>query len=414
MKFPPTDTRLAPLLERVRPGRCEVWPHAFDLDRFWTDPPSVETLTVTYRAERSINNHLTLHAALGQADTVAGFDELVHVSLSDPVALAPVVIPKPWGEEIWFTGIEARGESSVAGVGGQIPLSVYLALAPERLCGGVPPTLLKILAPMAEAVRGDLYFEVHDTKKEVYVVTGVDKDAWPSAKGQMRFGMNQDLRHQLGDARFRAAYLEAVKTYESVRRAIDDGPPGDDREALKEQEVAARNAMNNFTGTAELAVGDVVVVPTWLPHSLQHGVRVVEFQTPSYERHILSFAQKVQTQDHWDTDRVIDEIRLDQPPLAVLELVEPAVERIVQFDDFGAWRVRLEAGSSWPLPTHIPYAIVMAVAGTATLGGLTLETEQAAFMPGVALSESHDSTNANTITNKTTDTATILIAAPDL
>src|SRR5690606_35807905 len=125
------------------------------------------------------------------------------------------------------------------------------------------------------------------------------------------------------------AYGAAVKRYEAVRRAIDallDEKKQQQGMALS-QPVAAhqlklwinelsqvaeyqhliefekeyKQAMNSFIALQPLAVGDVVTVPRLVPHALQHGVRVVEFQTPVYERKILSFGQKVLTQEHWDT-----------------------------------------------------------------------------------------------------------------
>ncbi|NJN51182.1 MAG: hypothetical protein HC809_04765, partial [Gammaproteobacteria bacterium] len=77
-----------------------------------------------------------------------------------------------------------------------------------------------MLDPHAEPVRGDLYFELHDTKREVYVVTHIDPTAWPGGRGGIAFGMNQVLRNACGDdVRFRRDYIDAVARYEAVRRA---------------------------------------------------------------------------------------------------------------------------------------------------------------------------------------------------
>jgi len=32
-----------------------------------------------------------------------------QIALDAPVALQSIAIPKPWGQEIWFSGSEARG-----------------------------------------------------------------------------------------------------------------------------------------------------------------------------------------------------------------------------------------------------------------------------------------------------------------
>ena len=143
--------------------------------------------------------------------------------------------------------------------------------------------------------------------------------------------------------------------------------------------------MNAFTGTRRLAVGDVVLVPTWTPHALQHGVRVVEFQTPSYERYIISFNQKVLTQDGWDSAKAIGQLSLDPPPEPDLQAVAPGVERIASFADFGVWRASVKAGGRFALPRHVPYALCLAARGTIHIGPLALDTEMACLLPKAAL-----------------------------
>ena len=83
-----------------------------------------------------------------------------------------------------------------------------------------------------------------------------------------------------------------------------------ERETLKN-----RRSMQAFTGSRALRKGDVVQVAPHVPHSLQQGVQVFEFQTPTYERNIISFNQKVLTQDHWDSDYAIEQrCRWKLPP----------------------------------------------------------------------------------------------------
>ena len=222
-------------------------------------------------------------------------------------------------------GIEERGESRVHTDGGELPLSKYLDAAGIA----APVILLKVLDPHPEPVRGDLYFEVHEHKREVYVVTAVDRGAWPDGKGRIRFGMSQDMRRRFADdGEFRAAYLAAVREYEGTRRSIDRGDA-----VMAEDEARKRAAMDAFTNLKSLRPSDVVVVPTWTPHALQHGTRVVEFQTAAYERYIISFAQKVLTQDGWDSERAIARLRLDPPADPAFEEVAPRVDRIASFDD---------------------------------------------------------------------------------
>ncbi len=393
ISYPDSDRALDQALT-ARAGETAELEHTIALERRWRTPPDTLTLAPRYRLIRN-DGRDRIRVSLGEHT----------LYLDDPVRLAPVHVAKPWGREIWLTGIEARGESRVRTAAGELPLSQYLALAPRRLVNRNPLVLLKILDPRPDPVLGDLYFEAHEEKREVYVVSHVDPQAWPDGSGRIRFGMNQRLRAQYDDdGRFRADYLAAVRAYERVRRAIDAGEA-----VAPELERQRRAEMDAFTELRELAVGDVVVVPTWLPHSLQHGVRVIEFQTPTYERYIISFAQQVVTQDHWDTETAVARMRLDAPPLPQFERVADGVEKIVSFEDFRVWRVTLAPGAELKLPRHPSYAVCVGVRGTVTLGPLALEPEQAALVPTVALR----GTTAR-LRNTTEQPAIALVAAPEL
>lgn len=368
------------------------------LPRRWRAPPDELSLEVDYTFRRD-RHGIRIEARLGAH----------RLLLDEPVRLGAVDVGKPWGREIWFTGIEARGESTVETGAGALPLSQYLALAPQRLTGRRPLVLLKVLDPRPEPVLGDLYFEVHEQKREVYVVTHVDRGAWPDGRGAIRFGMNPALRRRYADDdAFRRDYLDAVRRYEAVRRALDAGDA-----SRAHEEPALRAAMDAFSDVRSLEVGDVVVVPTWLPHALQHGVRVVEFQTPTYERYILSFAQKVLTQAHWDTEVGVARMRLDVPEPPRFEPVAPGAERIVAFDDFRVWRIVLPGDGRFTLPDHPSYGLCMVVQGEVGLGGLRLGAEQAAFVPRAALAGPRRAELA-TLVNDSREPAVVLLAAPDL
>ena len=305
----------------------------------------------------------------------------IKIDPSAPVKLEPVAIAKPWGREIWHSAIEARGESTVRTAAGSVPLSQYLEAAGIE----APVVLLKVLDPDPTPVLGDLYFEVHERKRELYVVTAIDPTAWPDGCGRIRLGMNQARRRTYGnDAAFRAAYLEAVRAYERERRAIDRGErPSGDAEREK------RALMEAFTAWSPLRIGDVVTLPPWMPHALQHGVRVVEFQTPTYERRIISFAQRVVTQGHWDSEEAIARMSLDPPPSSSFEEVAPGVERVAAFDDFGVWRAALLPHRPVALPPDAPYALCMAIGGAVQVGDLRLAAEQACLVPRASL-QRHD------------------------
>ncbi|MDE0272362.1 MAG: hypothetical protein OXP11_14280 [Gammaproteobacteria bacterium] len=305
----------------------------------------------------------------------------IKIDPSAPVKLEPVTVAKPWGREIWHSAIEARGESAVRTAAGSVPLSRYLEAAGIK----APVILLKVLDPHPTPILGDLYFEVHERKREVYIVTAIDREAWPDGHGRIRLGMDQARRQSYGnDDAFRAAYLAAVRAYERERRAIDAGerPSG----AAEQQR---RAAMEAFTACAPLQVGDVVTVPPWTPHALQHGVRVVEFQTPTYERRVISFAQKVLTQGHWDSEDAIARMSLDPPQQTPFEPVAPGVERIAAFDDFGVWRAALDPHRPTALPADAPYALCMAIGGAVQVGGLRLDAEEACLVPRASLQRTH-------------------------
>ncbi len=312
-----------------------------------------------------------------------------------PIGLAPLSIPKPWGREIWYTGIEERGVCCfVDEFGGETPIP-WLQLATAGILGpaDTPPVLLKILDPLPEPVRGDLYFELHHEKREVYVVTHVDSGAWPDGVGAIRYGFSPERIEAAGGEReFRQQYLEAVKAYEVVRRSIDALPADQSvGAALLDQEHDLREQMNAFTHLRPLRAGDVVKVPLLLPHSLQHGVRTVEFQTPVYERQIISFAQEVLTQSHWDTEEAVEQMSLIAPAEEALDVVQSregvTIERIVSFEDFKAYRVSLASGARWQPSFESSYGLLMSVAGEVTLGELSIAPEQAVFVPAAACRE---------------------------
>ena len=297
----------------------------------------------------------------------------MNIDPSAPAQLVPVTVAKPWGREIWHSAIEARGESAVLASGRRLPLSRYL----KAVGLDDPVILLKVLDPDPTPVQGDLYFEVHEHKREVYIVTAIDAKAWPAGQGRIRLGMDQARRQSYGnDEAFRAAYLDAVQAYERERRAIDTGerPPG-------KAESEKRALMEAFTACAALQVGDVVTVPPWTPHALQHGVRVVEFQTPTYERRIISFAQQVRTQGHWDSEEAIARMSLDPPPPPSFQQVASGVERIAAFDSFNVWRVALHPSRATAPPVDAPYALCMAIDGPVRVGDLRLDAEQACIVP---------------------------------
>lgn len=367
-------------------------------------------------------------------DTIADRLDVPVFDLVGPALLEPVYIAKPWGREIWFTGIEQRGVSRIGDGRSTIPLPWYLHAAPRHLASGRHETinLLKILDPLPEPLLGDLYFELHRQKQEVYVVTAIDRAAWPEGRGAIRLGFDPEVRDSYGsDGEFRAAYRDAVFRYREVRLQIDalidrmreeEGialnypvEPGVQRrwmtavpEPLRAREQALRVAMESFTRLWPLQVGEVVQVPLQTPHALQHGVRTVEFQTPVYERKILSFGQKVLTQSDWDTDEAVAEMKLDVTTLSRCDVLAQEedwqLERIVTFDDFVVDRLSLKPAAEWCLEPGGEYCLLMAVGASFAVGKLSLAHERACFVPAARTTVG--------CRNLGTEPAALLIARP--
>ncbi len=370
----------------------------FSLAQYWLEDSPAIDLVALYLAdgEGGVAAYSVSNAFDQPADEMSGEAQFrswcdaasTPMLVPDNVlGLSPHIEPKPWGREVWFSGVERRGLSQFRSGDLALPIPWVLAAmpgshVPERL------VLLKILDPLAEEVRGDLYYELHREKREVYVVTHVDTGAWPDGTGYIRYGFNQELRAEYrDDEAFRTAYLTAVDAYEAVRRTIDSQQDAGEEsaEALYQEERELRAAMNRFSAMRPLQVGDVVSVPLDTPHSLQHGVRTIEFQTPVYERLILSFAQKVLTQDHWDTRAAMAVAHLDTPQEPAFKVLESGdgvlVERIVDFEDFSVDRVRLDVGAGWHLSAGSDYALGMMVSGELVLEGQVFAPEQAFFLP---------------------------------
>ena len=394
----------------------------FEYEQYYLEPVSNIVLVVVAECVGGTLSSL----AVGQwrdemLDSLAGVDielrqwagqyGLPLFNIEKPVALEPIAIPKPWGREIWYTGIEARGQSRVTDGVSSIPLPWLLAVAPQSLAKGRHRqlNLLKILDPLPEEVYGDLYFEQHQEKQEVYVVTHVDELAWPDGRGGICIGFDPAVRSEFSsDDECKIAFSEAVKEYEIVRRQVDerldecrvrDGIGANEPvmadtakrwletlpAELLDRELALRKSMDRFKGVKALEVGDVLKVPTHTPHSLMHGVRTIEFQTPVYERQIISFAQKVLTQSHWDTDQALGSMQLDVPDLAVLNELGRGegylIEEVVDFDSFFVWRLTLQPNSTYEMEKALDYALAIGVSGWVSVESQNLREESAVMIP---------------------------------
>lgn len=288
------------------------------------------------------------------ADDSFSDQEMTEFNPYRPISLVPVEIIKPWGKEIWFTGIEERGISKVVQKDGDSPINIStLFKTLGSVISSVPnsdPLLLKILSPNSDPLSGSLYYEVHEEKEEVYFVTDVS-EAYSDSIGRMKFGISREKLEAFGlDPNiFKREMRLAFKEYEAVRNDVEvqfdqfrkvdgigDKDPIDSDQLndfysrlspeLREREKIAQARAEEFVGWIPVRVGDVIKVEKNVPHSLQFGVEVVEFQTPVYERKIISFNQKVLTQESWDSEDGIDLIDLSK------KFVRPS--GIINFPDF--------------------------------------------------------------------------------
>jgi hypothetical protein len=370
---------------------------------YQTEPATVQLYCECWRAENELYCRISDDATFMPANAV---------NLSHPLRLDPVTIKKPWGEEIWYTGIEARGVCGVEG----IPLPWLIALSPHRILGVAnrDPILLKILAPFRQPRYGDLYLELHEHKIEVYVVTQIDAKAWPDGKGQIRFGFNPAMVDKYpNEADFRKAYLTCVNAYREVRQRIDTqldsirSAQGYEPNAivapellehwrlqldddLNQEEAERLTAMNAFTALHELNLGSVIQVKPLTPHSLQHGVRVIEFQSPHYERFILSFAQKVLTQSHWDSDTAIAraDMSAEMAPTTkpITRQKDCSIDQIVNFAEFEVRSLSLAPGAHHTLELD-SYAVLIGVEGVVEIGTKTIKSEEAVLITALSVSQ---------------------------
>ena len=354
-------------------------------------------------------------------------NELPLFLLGAPLMLKPIYIPKPWGQEIWYTGIEKRGVSLATDGNASIPLPWVLSVAPKRLVEnkerGV--NLLKILDPFSDPLYGDLYFELHEKKREVYVVTDVDENSWPDGSGGIRFGWNEEIKRSFSsEESFYAAYLQTVQDYQFSRRGIDkqldvfrqkegftldEVVPIDIKkqwmkllpDSIQIEEERLRIKMNNFTSVLPLKIGDAVKIPLLVPHGLLHGVRVVEFQTPVYERLILSFNQKTLTQNHWDTEEALSVMSTTSNPIADTTVVNKnsdcLTEEIALFKDFKVLRLTLSAFSSCILLQEKNYRLALVIKGGVCCNDQSLRKECALLLPAnlenICVKNNHKSTS---------------------
>ena len=331
-------------------------------------------------------------------ESVAKNRKAVIVDSREPLQLKMLKIPKPWGYEGWYTGFEKRGVVHVKDKYGETELPYALNLFKKQMLADDLESLilLKTLNPVAEKTIGDLYYELHEKKWEVYVVTEIDKTAWPSGTGVIKAGLHPDkikeFQNKYGNnwkeillREFKSTVLE----YEKTRRLIDDSQEDISKE-LVDKETILREKASEYVGDLPVKVGDIISFPVFQIHSLRHGIKVIEFQTPHYERLILMFAQKVLTQNQWDTENVISKMETEvynPPKLYSIHNSEYLnVERFKDFPQFNFDRIRLKPKNTFENRLEGRYQLLIVISGQATLvtqtgNSLNLKEHESLFLP---------------------------------
>ncbi|EPJ43774.1 MAG: hypothetical protein OFPI_41660 [Osedax symbiont Rs2] len=398
----------------------------------------IDSYCTIIRASASSKQQLVqLDGSLQQLQQLAVIYNAPLLNLQQPILLEPLKIAKPWGSEIWYTGIERRGQSKVSldlNLQSSMPLPWLLDLLPQTLCANLNRQLilLKILDPLADEVFGDLYFEMHQRKQEVYVVTHIDPQAWPEGVGQIRFGFCAQKIQQYSDLKaFKNAFVKVAAQYEKTRARIDRlldqkkqhlHIPTNQPVAVKLMqqwlleipaglttiEQQQRRELNSFTGHKSLRVGDVLKIPCFTPHSLLHGVRCIEFQTPVYERMILSFGQKVLTQQHWDTAKAMQMVNCDvqhsEAAHCLLQTEQLCIDVVVNYPQFTVHRYKLQANAKTLLKPSDNYRLLIIITGNVQLNRQLLTAEQACLLPANMAEQ--------VLHNTSTQEAILLLAMP--
>ena len=331
-------------------------------------------------------------------ESVAENRKAVIVDSKEPLQLKVLKIPKPWGYEGWYTGVEKRGVVNVIDKYGKTELPYALNLFKKEMLADNSESLilLKTLNPVAKKAIGDLYYELHEKKWEVYVVTEIDKTAWPSGTGIIKAGLHPDkieeYKNKYGNnwkEILLREFKSAVFEYEKTRRQIDDSQERVPKKLL-EKEAKLGEIASGFVGDLPVKVGDIISFPVFQIHSLRHGIKVVEFQTPHYERLILMFAQKVVTQNHWDTEVAISkmETKVYHPPKLVCihnsEYLN--VERFTDFPQFNFDRICLAPNNSYEDQLDGRYQLLIIINGRAAVvtqsgNSIKIMKEESLFLP---------------------------------
>ena len=328
-----------------------------------------------------------------------------------PAFLHPAVVYKPWGFEFWWSGIEPRGISGISSKPQHPPirLSTYLSVFADTVIEkpSQAPILLKTLSPFPHPLRGNLYYELHEHKSEVYIISHLD-DLWydPVKKrkiAHLYVGVSAQKRASFNsDAHFLQALSQVLKSYHKLQIKIEhlltpflkraktsyscaDFSTSHQRQlwwqevkesedslpsSLKQQRDELKQELVTFFQKVEVEVGDVVSIPPRIPHSLQHGIEVIEFQTPHYERTIIGFDQPVWTQKHWDSEKALRIMSLkpyEGLPKPTPTPSSPSHVMVAEFTDFKVFLTTLPAQTSLSFTQSPHHGLLKILSGKASV-----------------------------------------------
>ncbi|MBT4518842.1 MAG: hypothetical protein HOC23_02455, partial [Halieaceae bacterium] len=115
----------------------------FTLEQYWLPgAPSIE-LTALYCRDGKRTGVSVTDRQLNKLDMTpvslyyhwAGEHAFTVVFLGDPLPLCPQQVAKPWGQEIWYTGVESRAVCGLGDASGMSPIPWVQAVMPGQAVG---------------------------------------------------------------------------------------------------------------------------------------------------------------------------------------------------------------------------------------------------------------------------------------
>jgi len=334
------------------------------------------------------------------------------ITMGSAVYVRPYKEPKVWGVggigEYWY-GAGGAGKDSQVVVNKEVTsMGEIIKCVPEEFLGkevvkkfGRRLPLVKILTP-----KGRLSVQFHDTKNELWIVTGVDKTL-TGENPSIILGFSPKMIEKYGE-KVKEKYREVLERYgealnvlidvlenkgykelltkmgsvESAARKIEP-VRGEIKEKL-DVFVRAGKDLEEFYNYHPVIEGDVVPVPAGTLHALGAGLQVVEPQiaglTQSLEdgatypvRYYFPGYERPLAQKKLDLDR-IEEMNAEIVRISLPEVVyrdnKCVIERLPgKFEDKGleVRRITLEEDSYTEAKNIASFHSFLAITGTAEI-----------------------------------------------